>query len=180
MVQSDPEKWLQRELKRTAASAIDSAILNGSGANGEPLGLVNTPGLSTQSGTSLAWSGCLTMKKNAALANAQDDSISFISNPTTRALLEAREKASGNGGFIWQDNEIAGCPSFATTQMPAGAMLSGPMSGVTLGIWGNGLQIEVNPFASFQTGGIAVRVLVAVDCAVTVDLASYTLASSIT
>lgn len=180
MVQADPERWLQRELKRTVAAAIDTAILNGSGSSGQPLGLVNTPGLSTQSGTSLAWSGVLTMKKNAALSNAQDNSISYISNPAVRALLEAREKASGNGGFIWQDDKIAGCPSFATTQMPAGTMLSGPMSGVTLGIWGNGLQIEVNPYASFQTGGIAVRVLVAVDCVITVDLASFTLATSIT
>ena len=182
MVQSDPEKWLQRELKRTAASAIDSAILNGSGSLGESLGLVNSPGLTLQSGTSLAWSGVLAMKKNAALANAQDGTISFISTPTVRALLEGREKASGNGGFLWQDNEIAGCPSFATTTMPASAMLSGPMSGVTLGMWGNGIEIQINPYDSsmFKTGQIQIRVLLAVDCAITVDLASYTLASSIT
>src|SRR3990172_7241759 len=182
MVQSDPEKWLQRELKRTAAAAIDAAILNGSGSSGQPLGLVNTPGLNTQSGTSLAWSGCLTMKKNASLANVQDGSISFISTPTVRALLEGREKASGNGGFIWQDDKVAGCPSFATTQMPAGAMLSGPMSGVTLGLWGNGLEIQVNPYDSsmFKTGQIQIRVLLAVDCGITVDLAAYSLATSIT
>lgn len=180
MVQADPERWIRRELLRTAASAIDQAILNGSGSNGQPLGLLNTSGLSTQSGTSLAWSGALAMKKNAALANAQDGTISFISTPTVRALLEGREKASGNGGFIWQDGKISDCPAFATTDMPAGAMLSGPMSGVTVGLWGTGIQIEVNPFASFKTGGIAVRVLVAVDVAITVDLAAFTKATSIT
>lgn len=180
MIQADPERWLQRELKRTAASAIDQAVLSGSGINGQPLGLTNTSGLSSQSGASLAWSGALTMKKLAAEADAQDGSISFITTPAVRALLEAREKASGNGGFIWQDDEIAGCPSFATTQMPAATMLSGPMSGITLGLWGNGLQVEVNPYSSFKTGGIAVRVLLAVDLAITVDLTSFTLASSIT
>jgi len=97
-------------------------------------------------------------------------------------LLEGREKASGNGGFIWQDDKVAGCPSFATTTMPAATMLSGPMSGVTLGLWGNGLQIEVNPCdpALFKNGTVQVRVLVAVDVAITVDLSAYTLATSIT
>jgi len=103
MVQADPERWLQRELKRTAGTVIDTAILSGSGNSGQPLGLVNTPGLSIQSGTSLAWSGVLAMKKNAALANVQDGTISFISTPTVRALLEGREKASGNAIFIWEN-----------------------------------------------------------------------------
>lgn len=181
MVQADPERWLQRELKRTAAAAIDQAVLSGSGASGQPLGLVNTQGLSTQSGSSLAWSGILVMKKNTALVNAQDGTTSFISTPTIRGLLEGREKASGNGGFVWQNNEIAGCPSFASTQMPAATMISGPMSGVTLGMWGNGVQIEVNPYdpTMFKTGGIQVRVLIACNVAITVDLAAFTLATSI-
>ncbi len=182
MVQANPEQWLRRELARTAATAVDTAVLNGSGAAGQPLGLVNTSGLSTQSGTSLAWSGALTMKKNAAVANAQDGSVGFLSTPTVRALLEGREKASGNGGFIWQENQVADCPAFASTLMPAGAMLAGPMSGVTLAIWGSGLEIQINPYDAslFKSGVAQARVLVAVDVAITVAPSAFTLASSIT
>lgn len=180
MQQADPERWLQRELKRTAAAVIDAAVLSGSGVLGQPLGLCNVPGLSTQTGANLAWAGCLTMKEKASLANAQDGTVSYIGTPSVRALLEGREKASGSG-FIWEDDKIAGCPSFATTVMPSATMLSGPMSGITLGIWTNGFEIEVNPYDTtmFKTGAVQVRVLVAVDVAVTVDLTSFTLAESI-
>ncbi len=182
MTQADPERWLRRELLRAAGVAIDTAVLNGSGASGQPLGLLNTQGLSTQSGTSLAWSGVLAMKKNAALANVPDGTTSFISTPTIRALLEAREKVTGNGGFIWQDDRIANSPAFVTTLMPSGTMVSGPLSGVTLGLWGGGLEIEINPFdpSMFKTAGVAIRVLVAVDVAVTVDRPAFTVATSIT
>lgn len=181
MMQANPERWLRRELTRVAGVSVDTAVLNGSGASGQPLGILNSSGLSTQSGTALAWAGALAMKKNVALANMPDGSTSFISTPTVRALLEAREKAAGNGGFVWQDDRIANCPAFATTLMPAGAMLSGPLAGVTVGLWSD-LRIEINPFDStlFKSGVVQIRVLVACDAAIVVDPSSFTLASSIT
>ena len=181
VTQANPERWLRRELKRAAGAATDTAVLTGSGAAGQPQGVLTTPGLSTQSGTALAWAGVLAMKKNTAVVDAPDASIAFLSNPTTRALLEAREKAAGNGDFLWQDDKIASCPAFVTTLMPAGQMLSGPMSGITLGLWGD-LRLEVNPFDSslFKTGAVQIRVLVAVDVAVNVPLTAFTVATSIT
>jgi hypothetical protein len=164
-----------------AGVAIDTAVISGTGNSGQPLGLVNFSGLSTQSGTSLAWSGVLSMKKNAALANLPDGSTSFISTPIVRALLEGREKASGNGGFICQDDRIANCPSFANTLVPAGTLLSGPLAEITLGLWSD-LRIELNPYNSslFKSGGFIIRVLVAIDTALTVDPTSFTLSASVT
>ena len=181
MLQADPERWLRRELKRIAGVAIDTATISGTGTSGQPLGINNFAGLSTQSGTSLAWSGVLSMKKNASLANIADGATSFISTPTIRALLEAREKVAGNGGFIWQDDRIANCNAYATTLMPTGALLSGPLAGITLGLWSD-LRIEINPFDSslFKSGGVIIRVLVAVDTALTVDATSFTLSTSVT
>lgn len=181
MVQADPERWLRRELARVAGVAVDTAVLTGTGANGQPLGILNTAGLSAQSGTSLAWPGVLAMKKNAAAVDAPDASIAFISTPAIRATLEAREKASGNGGFIWQDDRIANCPAYASTLMPAGTMLSGPFAGITLGVWSD-LRIEINPYDAtmFKTGAVQIRVLVACDVAITAPLAAFTVASSIT
>ena len=181
MTQADPERWLRRELKRVAGVAVDTATLNGSGTSGQPLGIQNAIGLSTQSGTSLGWIGVLNMKKNASLANVPDGSTSFISTPTVRALLEGREKAAGNGGFIWQDDRMANCPAFATTLMPASAMLAGPLAGVTLGLWTD-LRIEINPYDNqlFKSGVVQIRVLVACDVAIVVDPSSFTVASSIT
>jgi len=181
MLQADPERWLRRELTRVAGVAVDTATLVGSGVSGQPLGILNYAGLSTQSGASLAWAGVLAMKKNAAVKDVQNGSIAFISTPTVQALLEGREKASGNGGFIWQDDRIANCPAFASTLMPAATAISGPLAGITLGLWSD-LRIEINPFETnqFKTGQVMIRVLIAADTALTVDPLSFTICSSIT
>lgn len=180
MQQADPEAWIRRELLRTCGVVIDTAVLNGSGASGQPLGVLNAPGISTQSGTSLAWSGVLAMKRNAAAANAQDGTIAFLATPAVRELLEARERASGGGTFIWQDDRIAACPAFATTLMPAATLLCGPLGEVVVGLWGGGITVEVDPYTQFQTGRVQIRVLVSCDVAIGCDRAAFTRAASIT
>jgi HK97 family phage major capsid protein len=182
MKQADPEAFIRRELLRTAGTIVDIATLNGSGASGQPLGILNSPNLSTQSGTSLAWAGVLHMKKLAADANAQDGTISFIGTTAVRELLESRERATGGGTFIWQDDRIASCPAFATTVMPSATMLSGPMGEVFFGLWGGGMQVEVNPFdaALFKTGAVQILVIVSCDVAIVCDRAAFTKATSIT
>jgi HK97 family phage major capsid protein len=182
VVQANPEQWIRREMLRAAGVGIDTAVLIGSGASGQPLGVLNTPGISTQAGATLTWTHCVGMKKNAALADVADAHIAFLADPTTRALLEAREKSTtGAGNFIWSDDKIASCPAYASTLVPAASMLCGPMSGISLGLWSD-IRIEVNPFdpTLFKRGAIAIRVLVAVDCGITVPLNAFTLASSIT
>lgn len=179
LIQADPERFIRRSLLQLAGRVIDTAVLNGSGASVQPLGILNTPGISTQSGTSLAWAGVLKMKENAAVADVEDAFITFISEPTTRSLLEGRERAAGSG-FTWQDDLVANRSAFATTLMPSGTMVSGPMSGVTLGLWGD-IEVQVNPFESsfFKSGVVQIRVLLAVDVGVTVPPAAFALSSSI-
>lgn len=181
-VQANPEQWIRREMLRAAGVGIDTAVLTGTGASGQPLGVFNTTGLSTQAGATLAWSSIVGMKKNAALANVADARIGFLADPTTRALLEAREKSTnGTGNFIWSDDKVASCPAYASTLVPSASMLCGPMNGISLGLWSD-IRVEVNPFdpTLFKRGAIAIRVLVAVDCGITVPLNAFTLASSIT
>jgi HK97 family phage major capsid protein len=178
---ADPEGWLRRELTRTAASIVDTAILQGSGSSGEPKGIVNATDVGTQSGTSLAWADVLSMKKLAADANAQDDQIAFIADTATRELLEGRTKESGGGRYIWENNAIASCPAFATTLMPSATLLCGPFSMCYLGLWG-GIQVESNPYdtALFKSGIVQWRVMVSCDVGLGCDPAAFTVASSIT
>jgi HK97 family phage major capsid protein len=182
MQQADPDAWIRRGLLIAAGMIADQAVLNGTGADGQPLGLMNTPGLSTQSGTSLGWAGVLHMKKLAADANVKDGSISFVSTSAVRELLEARERATGGGTFIWENDRIASCPAFATTDMPTAAMLAGPMAEVFFGLWGAGMRVEVNPFAPalFKSGVVQIRVVLECDVAVACNLAALTKATSIT
>ena len=185
MTQADPERWIRRELLRTAGTIADRAVLSGTGASGEPLGLLNTTGIGTQAGASLAWAGVLSMKRKAADKNAHDGSggrVAFVATPAVREILEGRDRFTGGGRAIWEDEKIASCDAFATNDMPSATMVSGPMASIAFGIWGRGVTVEVNPFDAvlFKTGGVQVRVVLSCDVGVLCDPAAFTKATSIT
>jgi HK97 family phage major capsid protein len=165
--QTNANRFVGNELLRTIGTAIDQAVVNGSGASAQPLGILNTTGVQTQSGTNLN-AGCATMKRKAAEANVSDDGISFLSTPAVRELLEGREKATGGGNFVWQKDLVADRPARVTTDMPTATMLCGDFSLVYLGIWGQGFTLEINPYdpTGFKQGIIQARILVACDLAV--------------
>lgn len=180
-LQSSADAFTARELMRTAGTIVDQAVINGPGTGGAPTGVLNTSGLSTQSGTSLAWAGIVAMKRMAAAANAPDDSITFLAPPAVRELLEKREVATGSG-LVWQGNSMAGCRAIASTDVPASTLLCGPLSSVLLGLWTDGLEIQVSPYdpTQFRQGTIQVRVLLAVDVALMCDPAAFVKSTSIT
>ena len=84
-----------------------------------------------------------------------------------RALLEGRERVTGSGRFVWEHDEVADRRAYVTTDMPAATMLCGDFSLVVLGIWGQGFQLEVNPYdpTGFKAGTIQGRMIVSCDVA---------------
>ena len=167
--QSNAETVVRMIMLSTLGKFLDAQILNGTGASGELTGLFNIAGLQTQSGTTLAQAGVTAMKKLTAEAGAVDREIAFISTPAVRQLLEIREKATGNAGFVWQGGQVADLPAFASNECPAASMVCGPWPQVVLGQWGPpGLILEINPFdpAGFKAGIIQARMIVTVDAAV--------------
>jgi len=178
--QTNAQRFVERELKRTIGTTIDQGAIAGTGASGQPLGLINTPGVQTQSGTTLN-AGCATMKRKSAEANVNDEQISFLSTPAVRELLEGREKATGGGNFVWQNDRVADRPARVSTDVPTAVMICGDWSLIYLGIWGQGFVLEINPFdpSGFKAGLIQGRVLVSCDIAV-LQPAGFVVASSIT
>lgn len=178
--QADVESYVRRELLRTVGTAVDQAVLTGTGASGQPTGLLNTPGLATQSGTALGQAGVVNMKQQAASANAADASIAFIGTPEVRELLETRERATGSG-FVWDDDRVASRPAYVSTDVPSATLIAGDWSDVILGLWGAGFVFEVNPYdpTGFKAGTIQARVLVSLDVAIA-HPSAFCVASSIT
>lgn len=178
--QANAPAFAARELLRTVGTAIDQAIISGTGASGQPLGLLNTAGVQTQSGTTLN-GGCATMKRKSAEANVTDEQISFLSTPAIRELLEGREKATGGGKFVWDKDQVADRPAYVSTDMPIATMTCGDFSLVYLGFWGAGLVLEINPYeqTNFRAGIIQARVLVSCDVAV-LHPSGFIVASAIT
>src|SRR6202008_561986 len=117
-----------------------------SGANGQPTGLLNTAGLGSQSGTTLAQAGVLNMKETCATANARDEGIAFLTTPAVREILEGRERGTNGDGFIWDNEQIASRPGHVSTDMPSATMVAGDWQDLLLGLWGPGFEFSLNPY----------------------------------
>lgn len=180
-LQANAEAFVGRELMNTVGTAIDQAVLTGSGAAGQPTGLLNTAGIQSQSGTTLGHAGTTAMKRKVADANAEDEAISYLGTPAVRELLENREKATGSGRYVWDDDRIASRPARVTTDLPAATLVCGAWETIYLGIWGQGFVLEVNPYdaVGFKAGLIQARMIVTADVAV-LHAPAFCVASAVT
>lgn len=174
-LQSVVENMLRLDLLRTIGTLIDKAVLNGGGGT-EPTGLLNTAGVGAQSGTSLAWAGILNMESQCATNNGEP--AAWIAPPAVRKLLKAREVAAGSG-MIWTGDSMNGKSALATTEMPAATLATGAWASMVLGMWGDGVFVEVDPSTGFKSGIYAMRVLAGLDVGV-LDPAAFSVATIIT
>jgi HK97 family phage major capsid protein len=172
------DRMVRDQLLRVVGRSIDVAVLAGSGASGQPTGILNTPGIGTQAGASLTWAGVLNMLKTATTANATDSNIVYLATPAVREILQAREVVSTSGRFLWDADQIANRPARVTTDMPAATMLAGDFSTVLLALFGAGLTVEVNPYAQFAAGIVGFRCLVHADVGV-LQPAAFVAATSV-
>lgn len=173
------EQTLMRELTRKFGAELDRVGLQGAGGGAEPLGVLNTGGIGTQAGASLAYTDVLDMQRKVAEANADDGQVAFIGTPAVRKVLSARERVTGNAGFMWDEGRMAGAPAYATTNMPTGTLLCGAWDLVTFYEFFSGIELEVSASPGFNTGSLTVRALLWVDVACTFP-AAFVAATSVT
>lgn len=157
------DAFLAAHLKQTIGRTLDQAILAGTGADGQPLGLMGTSGVHTETGANLAWAGLHNMLEKVATGDGADNALAWIAAPGVRELLASRERFTG-AGPCWDGRQMAGFEAHATTAAPTGSLFLGPWSEIVLGLWGP-LQIDVNPGAYFASGKIQMRVMAMADVA---------------
>lgn len=172
------ELFLRLRLIGSVGQAIDTAVFGGSGASGQPLGILNTAGVGIVSGTSLGWTGVRTMRRTAIAAGAREANMLFVGGATTQDLLAGRERISGGGRAIWDDANVAGLRGVATNRIPLDAAVAGDFSQLVVAMWG-GIEVEINPFANFQAGIQGARVMVSMDAGCT-QPSAFSVATSIT
>lgn len=184
--QSNPavEGVLMTDLAALVAVALDAAVINGSGAAGQPMGILNTAGIGAFSGTTLGLTALADAQLDVITANAvvNPQALGYATTPAVANLLKGRQRFTGTDTPMWQgplhDGNIEGVRSIASLQIPTASMLYGDWSQILIPEWGV-LAIELNPYANFQAGIIGVRVLWSVDVIVRAP-ASFSLATSIT
>jgi len=156
------DAFIRSQLLTAMGAALDAAVLQGTGASGQPTGLSIAAGLNAQSGA-VTHGNMLDALETLGNAKADDEKIAFLTTPSVRRLLQARETVTGSGRTLWTGNELVDRPGFVSTDCPAGTIYAGDWSQVLIALWGSGIEIVVDPYTSFQTGAIQVRVLMHAD-----------------
>ena len=184
LIQSTAGRVIADRLAIAAGKALDTALVAGSGASGEPTGILNTPGVGSVTGTSLAYAGIVEFQQDVADAEGVEnpDALGWSTTPTVAGLLMARHKVASTASPLWEGNLSAGqvCsrPAYASKSMPAGTAIYGDWSGVQIVEW-DGAAIEVDPFSKFTAGIVGVRLLLPCDV-LTARPKAFSVASSIT
>lgn len=178
----DAEGLVNSDLAAVAALAVDAAVLNGSGASGQPEGLDNTTGIGAVTGTSLDYAGVLNFQEDVAAGNIMPMAGGYVTTPAVASLMMQRVKFTGTASPLWEGNlwegNMVGFNAMSTNQVAAANMYFGDWSKAIVGEWGV-LEVETNPYANFPAGIIGVRAMYSVDVGVRYP-AAFSRAQSIT
>lgn len=165
---------ISTDLTRTLATALDSAIFQGTGTGGLPTGITNTAGVNAVSGTTFANATAITAAADVANANAiiNRRALGWAAPSTVAALLMARMKvATYSYSPIWMGGIDAGTindhPALSSNNLPAATAIFGDWSQVLVLTWGNApIEVEANPYQTFATGDVAIRAMMSANVVV--------------
>jgi len=176
----DAEAEVRTDLQLRLAIAQDLAFFQGTGANGQPLGLFNqtqsttadTPLAATVTKTTFSaattWAMTRTIVSNILASNVPTSNVSFVISPATWAKWSTKSADSGSGVFLWtgraDDGSVGGYPGKVSQHLPSNYAACGAWNNAYWAQWG-GLDIVVDPYALKKTQALEVTVYDMVDFA---------------
>lgn len=181
--QSTPaiEQLIRDDYAEAFANAVDQGAINGSGASGQPTGILQTSGIGqadvgTNGG---AWTWALVTQniQNVLAANRGDGPLSWMINAQTWGHAVRTVKVAGQPSYLLdvESNRLAGFPYLSTQNIPSnkakgtGTNLSAPIFGrwndLLIGEWGV-MDFLADPYTASNTGTVRLRAFMTVDVGV--------------
>jgi HK97 family phage major capsid protein len=171
LLQGNPsvEALVMNDLAAAIALAIDSAGFAGTGANGQPLGILNTTGIgavdcATASG-GLTNSSVIDLETSIASGNADVNNMNYVAGAVVTGKLKKKAVEAGHPAKLLANGEVNGYKHNRTNQIPANTIIFGDFSQVITALWG-GLDIMIDQYSNADTGGVVVRAFQSVDVGV--------------
>lgn len=166
----DVENFVQRRLALAHGLAIDRAFLHGTGTDKQPAGLYSLAGVQSHAvGGVPDRADIVTMLGMAADKNADFGRQAWMTTPLLAAKLKQVAMAANYPLFLWsgtfQKGEMEGYLAAATNQMSktlgSGANEHGLVFGNweegVIGLWGNALEVQSDPYSAGDYGQVIVR-----------------------
>jgi HK97 family phage major capsid protein/HK97 family phage prohead protease len=168
LLQSSPgaEGIVTDDLAQVVALAADLALLEGSGAAGQPTGLANTAGIGNVAAGAATYAKVLEFQEDVATSNVMPLRGGYVTHPSTASILMQKQRFTSTDTPLWMgniwDGQVSGFPGMSSNQLAAGVVDFGDWQEGVIGEWGV-LEVEVNPYANFKAGIIGVRAIYSMD-----------------
>lgn len=162
---------MKRSINAQFASALDAAVIGGSGVAPIPRGIQATVGINSFAAAgagAVTWGEIVDAWSRVASDNIMpDSSMAWVAHPTVAAILRNTEKFAGSSGepILGDATEIRdgsilagtimGRPAFETSHASATTLTLGRMSDVLIGQFG-GVDFVIDEFTGASTGTIAI------------------------
>ncbi len=171
LLQSDVAAVITNDQLRKIGVAISLAAGFGTGTGGQPVGIANTKGIETFTGT--AATAATFLNAFSALNDALGNAGGVAANRATAATLRARPENTNSSKTVWEgqikDGTCVDYPARSSTQIPSGNAIVGSFEYLVLVVW-QGIQFDVNPYGdsvtattNFQKGICGYRSIVTFD-----------------
>ncbi len=190
LIQSSPEieQALVNDILTGTQVGIEKAAINGSGADGEPEGLLNTSGIlsafaggaednsANADGAAQAWDDWVNLEKLIQVNNADMGTLGYATTPKVKAQARLSKIDEGSGIFIWDKlmaedarigvgNIVPDDLTKGTNEDNLSALIYGNWNDLWVGMW-SGIELMVNPYTKAKTAETEMVVHVYVDTAV--------------
>lgn len=186
LVQSsiDVEGFVRDDLARVIALGIDYAGLHGddSADPNQPDGVASTSGIGAvtggTNGAAPTWSHIVDLEKEVAIDNAEVDNMAYVTNAAVRGKLKKTFRNATYGELpIWEGTQLNGHRSLVSNQVRSNltkgsangvcsAIFYGNWDDLVMGLWGDGIDILVDPFSLSTQRAVRVVAFQDVDFAV--------------
>lgn len=159
----DAEMIVRNDLVAAIAQAIDLGGYYGTGADHQPLGLVNYTGVNgvAFAATNPTHAEIVQMETEIASDNADINSMAYVCNAKLRGYAKTTPKFSSGSsvaaaGTIWEPgNTMNGYSAEVTNQIATGDVIFGNFADLIVGLWG-GLDLTVDPYTMSTSGGLRI------------------------
>lgn len=179
----DVENFVRDDLSRVIALGIDYAGLHGDDSSdvNQPDGVASTSGIgSVVGGTNGAapdWADIVDLETAVAIDDADMGALKYVTNAAVRGKLKKTFRNATYGELpIWDGNSLNGYPALVSNQVSSSltkgnvstcsGIFFGNWADLVLGMWGDGIDILVDPYSLSTQRAIRVIAFQDVDFAV--------------
>lgn len=162
-------------LRDSNRALMEAGFFAGSGSSSEPLGIINTPGVQTQSfaGAVPTYSELVSMVDSYIGQEGDFSRMTFFLHPADLAALMTQEVASGTGQFVarvlasLRQFSLFGVPVFATSAITQGKVILCDPSQIALVFW-SAPQLLIDRTTGGKSISGAAEVVLLNDCDIAV------------